>query len=169
MSIGVLTYSTVFRSRLGVLNLALDASDRSFATRARIRRNIENKLKLTKIVKSDDPRWQPLLVYLVGKGFIGKLKAGRTKYKLRYAKTYPGIISIFDSNDQEVSEAAFAIADIWLSDSCVADRRLVFQPLRMQMRCSILQSRRGSSQPRREIGLSGGGLRRNSVRGILKL
>jgi hypothetical protein len=116
---GALTYSTIFRSRLGVLNIALGCSDRSFAARAKIRRNLESKLKGTKLVKSSDPTWGPLLAYLVDKGFVSSAREGGSKYKLRYEREPAGTIRVFDQKDTPITEASFSIADVWLSDSRV--------------------------------------------------
>lgn len=116
MSVGALTYSTVFRSRLGALNLALECSDRSFAARARIKRNLENKLKQTRVVSRDDAAWTPLVGYLVEKGFVSKAKGGKAKYKFRYEKDPAGPIRLFDAKGAELREVTVAIADVWLSD-----------------------------------------------------
>lgn len=112
-----LQYVTIFRSRLGLLNLVIKLCEGSQMPKPTLERRLQRELFRELSITSDDPHWNDVIWYLVSKGYIGKKPKAKGFFKgISYkGKEYPRLLG----QDGEIHELKIRQIDYWLSFSDV--------------------------------------------------
>jgi hypothetical protein len=116
MAAPFISYLTVFKSRLGTLNVVLDLSGDVHQPDAALLRRLRAVLGQTEDLSLADPENHQVFQYLRDKDLIGREARSRGRYT-GYAglKAVDGGWTAVDQQDRPVKEVRTFLTDIWLS------------------------------------------------------
>ncbi len=114
-----LTYLTVFKSRLGVVNIVLPLTGFAYQPGPTLSRRLKERLSQLVSLRLADPRAAPVFQYLIEKKLVsaGERKTGRYK-DFSLSKTSRGWEAI-DRCGAALSEVAVFQTDVWLADPAI--------------------------------------------------
>lgn len=114
-----LTYLTVFKSRLGGINIVLPLTGFAYQPVQTLSRRLKERLDQQVTLEVGDPRASPIFEYLIEKRLVGagERKTGRyTEFSLTNG---PGGWKAFDRSGAPLSQVAVFQTDNWLADPAI--------------------------------------------------
>jgi hypothetical protein len=115
-----LTYLTVFKSRLGSLNLVLRVSGLVHQPQAALLRRVRNTLEEREDLALDKTTNDPVFAYLIEKELIGREPRAKGRYtQYTGLERTPGGWRAADRHGKPVTELSTFQTDVWLSHPAV--------------------------------------------------
>jgi hypothetical protein len=116
--LAILSYLTIFRSRLGGINLTLPLTSYAYQPQISLLRKLKEILDKRVLLDTNDPQNEYVFQYLLDKKLIGKSirQSGRSRYKSYKLVNLQGRWQAEQGRDAKLNQIPIFLTDIWLAD-----------------------------------------------------